>query len=89
MHGMNISLLDPLKRFVDGQIAEGRHGGVSGHVRALIEADEKRKAEEQLETLLLEGLDGGEAVFTPEDWLAVRQEAQAQIQVKKAGMGRA
>ena len=56
-------------------------------MRALIEADEKRKAEEKPETLLLEGMEGEEAMFTREDWQAVRQEAQ--VQVRKACMSRA
>jgi antitoxin ParD1/3/4 len=82
MQSMNISLPDPLKQFVDGQIAQGRYSSVSEYVRELIRADEKRKAEEQLEMLLLDGLRGEEAAFTREDWQAIRQEALTQI--KKA-----
>jgi len=37
---------DPLKQFVDGQIAQGRYSSVSEYVRELIRADEKRKADE-------------------------------------------
>ena len=79
MQSRNISLPDPLKQFVDAQIAQGRYSSVSEYVRELIRADEKRKAEEQLETLLLEGLQGEEAEFTREDWQAIRQEALAQV----------
>ncbi len=75
MQSMNISLPEPLKEFVDGQIAQGRYSSVSEYVRELIRADEKRKAEEQLEALLLEGLRGEETVFTSQDWQAIRQEA--------------
>ena len=56
MQSMNISLPDPMKEFVDGQIAQGRYSSASEYVRELIRADEKRKAEEQLEAKLLEGL---------------------------------
>jgi antitoxin ParD1/3/4 len=79
MQSMNISLPDPLKQFVDGQIAQGRYSSVSEYVRELIRADEKRKAEEQLETLLLEGLRGDEVTFTREDWRAIREEALIQV----------
>jgi antitoxin ParD1/3/4 len=79
---MNISLPDPLKQFVDGQIARGRYSSVSEYVRELIRADEKHKAEEQLEALLLEGLRDEEVAFTREDWQAIRREAMAQV--KKA-----
>lgn len=86
MQSMNISLPDPLKQFVDAQIAQGRYSSVSEYVRELIRADEKRKAEERLETLLREGLQGEEAEFTHEDWQAIRQEALAQV--KKARKSR-
>ncbi|MDO9459681.1 MAG: type II toxin-antitoxin system ParD family antitoxin [Alphaproteobacteria bacterium] len=86
MQSMNISLPDPLKQFVDGQIAKGRYSSVSEYVRELIRADEKRKAEEQLEALLLEGLQGEDALFTREDWPAIRREAMAQV--KKARKNR-
>ena len=83
MQSMNISLPDPLKQFVDDQIAEGRYSSVSEYVRELIRADEKRKAEERLEALLLEGLQGDESAMTPNDWKAIRQEALAQVKARK------
>lgn len=79
MQSMNISLPDPLKQFVDGQIAEGRYSSVSEYVRELIRADEKRKAQDQLATLLLEGLQGEETTMNRADWQAIRQEAVAQV----------
>lgn len=83
MQSINISLPDPLKKFVDGQIAEGRYRSVSEYVRELIRADEKRKAEDRLEGLLVEGLNGEETVFTKEDWSVIRQEALAKIAARK------
>lgn len=76
---MNISLPEPLKDFVDGQIAQGRYSSVSEYVRELIRADEKRKAEDKLEELLLEGLKGEEIALTKDAWKAIRKEAMAQI----------
>ncbi len=83
MQSMNISLPDPMKEFVDGQIAKGRYSSVSEYVRELIRSDEKRKAEDQLEALLLEGMQGEEAAFTREDWQAIRQEALVQVKNRK------
>ena len=60
MQSMNISLPDPLKQFVDGQIAQGRYSSVSEYMRELIRADERRKAEDLLEAKLLEGLNSQE-----------------------------
>lgn len=83
MQSMNISLPDPLKKFVDGQIAQGRYSSASEYIRELIRADEKRKNEEQLETKLLEGLKSPEAELSEEDWHAIRREALARIQAKQ------
>ena len=83
MQSMNISLPDPLKQFVDGQIATGRYSSVSEYVRELIREDEKRKAQERLEGLLLEGLIGEETMLTKTEWQAIRQEAMTQIQARK------
>lgn len=68
---------------MDAQIAQGHYSSVSEYVRELIRADEKRNAEEQMEALLLEGLQAEEAAFTRADWQAIRQEVLAQV--KKAG----
>lgn len=79
MQTMNISLPEQLKQFVDGQIAKGRYSSVSEYVRELIRADEKLKAEEQLEALLLDGLNSEETVLTAADWKAIRTEALAKV----------
>ena len=82
MESMNISLPEPLKQFVDGQISTGRYSSASEYVRELIRADEKRKAEEQLEAMLLEGLNSPESELTTADWKAIRGEALARIQTR-------
>ena len=83
MQSMNISLPDPLKHFVDSQIGEGRYSSVSEYVRELIRADEKRKAEDRLEALLLEGLSGEETEMTQDEWSSIRKEALAKIRARK------
>ena len=83
MQSMNISLPDALKQFVDGQIATGRYGTASEYVRDLIRADEKRKAQEELEMKLLEGLRSPESELTHDDWAAIRKEALAKLEERK------
>lgn len=83
MQSMNISLPDPLKQFVEGQIAQGRYSSASEYVRELIRADEKRKAEDELEAKLLEGLKSSKAVLTPADWKEIRAEALAKVAARK------
>jgi len=83
MESMNISLPEPLKAFVDSQLSTGRYSSASEYVRELIRTDEKRKAEEHLESLLLAGLKGEEAVMSRADWQQIRQDATAQVRAKR------
>ena len=83
MQSMNISLPEPLKQFVDGQISTGRYSSASEYVRELIRADEKRKAEEQLEAKLMEGLNSAETELAAADWRAIRTEALAKVEARR------
>ncbi len=83
MQSMNISLPDPLKQFVEGQISTGRYSSASEYVRELIRADEKQKAADQLEALLLEGLNSTASELTPAEWGAIRKEALAKVKARK------
>lgn len=90
MQSINISLPDPLKQFVDGQIAMGRYGSTSEYVCELIRADRNCKTQEQLETLLLEGLSSPARELTEKEWGAIRQEAMtalAALRVKTSSRG--
>ena len=62
METMNIALSAPLKAFVHQQVAAGGYSSASEYVRELIRADQKRRIEERIDRLLLEGLDSGEAI---------------------------
>lgn len=67
MATMNISLPDQMKEFVEGQISEGGYNSASEYFRELVRDDQKRKAQEKLEQLLLEGLESGKRItVTPE-----------------------
>ncbi len=66
---MNVSLPDTLKEYVEEQVTSGGYGTSSEYLRELIRADKKRKAQERLESLLLEGLESGAPVaVTSEFW---------------------
>ena len=78
MDSMNILLPGPLKSWIDEQVAEGRYSNASEYVRELVRADEKAKARERLETLLLEGLASEESDWVPGDIEAIRSAALAQ-----------
>jgi len=66
---MNIALPESLKQFVLTEVSRGGYSTASEYVRELIRADQKRKSQERLEALILEGLQSGEpAEMTAEDW---------------------
>lgn len=73
MESMNISLPDPLKRFVEAQISSGRYGSVSEYMRELIRLDEKRKAQERLEGFLMDGLSSSVSEMKAKDWDDLRK----------------
>ena len=83
MQTMNISLPEPLKAFVDSQIAAGRYSSVSEYVRDLIRDDEKRKAEDQLEALLLDGLRSEATELTRQDLDDIRREALQRLKSRQ------
>ncbi|MGA7496386.1 MAG: type II toxin-antitoxin system ParD family antitoxin [Isosphaeraceae bacterium] len=66
---MNITLPESMKHFVQERVTEGGFSSVSEYVRELIRADQKRKGEERIDALLLEGLDSGQPIpVTPGYW---------------------
>ena len=77
---MNIALPEALKDFVLRQVADSGYSTASEYIRELIRADQKRKAQERLETILLEGLDGGNPTpLTKRDWDGIRAQVEARL----------
>ena len=60
MTTMNISLPENLKGFVDSQVQTGGYSTSSEYIRELIREDQKKKLEQRLSLLLLEGMHSGE-----------------------------
>jgi antitoxin ParD1/3/4 len=84
MTSMNISLPDSMRQFIEHQVARGGYGTISEYFRELVRQDKKRKAQEQLETLLLEGLSSGEATpMTDQDWEDIRAEVKRRALARK------
>ncbi len=76
MTTMNISLPEEMTTFIEARMAEDGYASASEYLRALIRDAQKRKAKQILEAKLQEALDSGPAApMTPEDWVALRQEA--------------
>ncbi len=73
---MNVSLPGTLKDYVHNRVSEGIFSNPSDYVRALIREDMRRRVEDRLESLLLEGLNSGPA--RPVDWQEIRSAAHSQ-----------
>jgi len=77
---MNISLPDSMRAYIEEQVASGGYSTVSEYFRELVRQDQKRKAQERLEALILEGLDSGIATpITAQDWEDIRQAVRKRI----------
>ena len=74
MQTMNISLPDPMKHYVEEQVGRGGYSSASEYVRELVRADQKHKAKEQLEEVLLQALKSEPETVTPEWWAKLREE---------------
>ncbi len=74
METMNIALPESMKKFVQERVSEGGYSSTSEYVRDLIRSDQKRKAEERLDALLIEGLESGEPIpASQESWEAKKR----------------
>jgi len=76
MTTVTISMPESLKAFIETQVAQGGFGTVSEYLRCLIRDDRKRKDQEKLETMLIEGLQSESSEMTQKDWEDIRREVR-------------
>jgi antitoxin ParD1/3/4 len=72
---MNISLPDEMKAFVEAQMAHEGYASASEYLRSLIREAQKRRAKQELEAKLLEGLQGPAVAMTRNEWDSIEREA--------------
>jgi antitoxin ParD1/3/4 len=72
MDDIRISLSGSTKAFVDAEVADGSYASVIECVDDILRAGTKAKAQEKLEALLLEGLEGEDIEWTDADWDELR-----------------
>lgn len=81
---MSVSLTRSQKEYVREQSARAGCSTPSEYVCRLIHQDQKRRAREGLEQLLLEGLSSGpDAVMTAEDWADIRREVATRVERRR------
>ena len=80
---MNVSLPEELKEYVEAQTKSG-YSTPSEYVRELIRQDQKRRAKDKLNALLLEGLDSGDPIpVNAKFWTELKREALAKLEARK------
>jgi antitoxin ParD1/3/4 len=80
MTSLNISLPEPLKKYIERQTRQGGYSTPSEYMRDLIRADQKQRARERIEALLLEGLGSGPSIeMTSGGWADIRREGSKRM----------
>lgn len=81
---IHISLPESLKQYMDERVNEGHYSTLSDYIRTLVREDQKRRAEERLENLLLEGIESGRGttIRSKEDWERFWERIEARIKKK-------
>lgn len=75
MATMTISLPEPMREFIETEVAAGDYGSASKLFREMVRDRQKRKAQERLEMLLLEGLESGEPIEVTDEYIKRRRES--------------
>ncbi|MBV9852336.1 MAG: type II toxin-antitoxin system ParD family antitoxin [Armatimonadetes bacterium] len=79
---VNISLPDQMKDYIDERLSEGQFSSTSEYFRDLVREDQKRRAQERLEELLLVGLESGEPIDVTEEYI---QQKRAELLARIKG----
>ena len=80
---VNISLPDQMRQYIDERIREGEYNTTSEYFRDLIRDDQKRRAGERLETLLLRGLESPASEWTQDDVDHIKNAVRERLAAKQ------
>jgi antitoxin ParD1/3/4 len=84
METIHVNLSEESREFVEKQVsARGCHTA-DAYLQQLIEEERLRKAQEELEQLLLAGMRSPRIELTPQEWESMRREADARVKARTA-----
>ena len=84
MDALNVSLPKAMKEYVQERVKTGGYGNTSEYVRDLIRAEQKQRAKEELEALIMEGINSGPSTpMTKADWDQLRERIHEDAKSKK------
>jgi antitoxin ParD1/3/4 len=69
---INIDIPDEMRVYLETQITAGAYNNIGEYFLDLVQQDQKRKAQANLETLLLEGINSPGQEVTSEYWQNLR-----------------
>ena len=73
MTTMNISLPEEMKTFIETQMTQEGFASASEYFRFLVREAQKRRARQELDAKLLEGIQSPAGEMTKADWETLRQ----------------
>ncbi len=68
MANLNISLSDTMGEFIQQQLQAKGYSSANEYIIHLIRQEQEKEAKNQIENLLLEGLNSGEPIEMTEEW---------------------
>lgn len=83
---MNISLPDSMRTFIEQKVTQGGYSTASEYIRQLVREDQKRAAQERLESLLMEGIESGPSIEATPDYWAQKKARLLKILKERAGL---
>jgi len=83
MTNVNISLPEPMKEWLEAEVKRGNYGTVSEVVRSLIREAQQRAGQDELEQLLLEGIQSGKPLDGRAVMNRLRKKNAARVSKKK------
>ena len=72
-----------MKQYIEERIVERNYGTTSEYVRDLIREDQKRRIGEQLETLLLRGMESPASEWTADDAQYIKDAVRERLAEKR------
>jgi antitoxin ParD1/3/4 len=83
---LNVSLPQPMRDWIESQVAAGGYGTASEFIRQLLRAEQQRQLRHGIDANLLDALDSGEPTpMTEDDWQRLRREGRKRLAAKKRG----
>lgn len=76
---LHVTLPEKLRQFVELQTEKAGYSSMSDYVQQLIRQDMKRREQERLNNMLLEGLASGRKDYTENEWMALREQVTKSV----------